>query len=91
MDLAGFPVRILIQFAFDKQQKSITDCFSGALGNKIVGHKKRRENRNLLLLRQTLSDKKNHTVQQQQEKKNKKYSKHFAKAMRFVFGGNWIG
>lgn len=40
MDLGGFPVRILIQFVLDKQQKSITKHFSGALGNKIAGHKK---------------------------------------------------
>lgn len=61
MDLGGFPVRILIQFVLDKQQKSITKRFSGALGNKIAGHKK-----NLLLLRQTLSENRNHTIQQQQ-------------------------
>lgn len=44
------------------QQKSITECFSGALGNKIAGHKKKREiKQNLLLLRQTLSENRNHT------------------------------
>lgn len=69
MDLAGFPVWILIQFVLDKQQKSITKRFSGALGNKIACHKKKT---NLLLLRQTLSENRNHTVQQQRQRQQPK-------------------
>lgn len=70
IDLAGFPVRILIQFVLDKQQKSITKRFSGALGNKIACHKKKKTN--LLLLRQTLSENRNHTVQQQRQRQQPK-------------------
>lgn len=72
VDLGGFPVRILIQFVLDKQQKSITKRFSGALGNKIAGHKK-----NLLLLRQTLSENRNHTIQQQQQEQRQRQQPFF--------------
>lgn len=58
MDLAGFPVRILIQFVLDKQQKSITKRFSGALGNKIACHKKK--NKSVALTSNVIRKQKSH-------------------------------
>lgn len=56
------------------QQKSITECFSGALGNKIAGHKKKKRNKtkSVALTSNVIRKQKSHSVQQQQQPKKKK-------------------